>query len=83
MRCSTFRCLPRHRGGRGGTGTRRLEGSIGAGTGTKAFEFKGGIGTSSRVLPHSLGGYTVGALVQSNFGSIMTMDGIRVGEALG
>jgi len=59
------------------------EGSIGAGTGTSAFGWKGGIGTSSRVLPESLGGYTVGALVQSNFGGILTVDGLAVGEALG
>jgi D-aminopeptidase len=59
------------------------EGSIGAGTGTEAFGFKGGIGTSSRVLPDSLGGFTVGALVQSNFDGVLTIDGMRVGEALG
>jgi D-aminopeptidase len=59
------------------------EGSVGAGTGTTAFGFKGGIGTSSRVLPESLGGFTVGALVQSNFGGILTMDGMRVGETFG
>ncbi len=44
------------------------EGSVGAGTGTVALGWKGGIGTSSRVLPAKLGGYTLGALVQSNFG---------------
>ena len=59
------------------------EGSIGAGTGTICFGFKGGIGTASRVLPETLGGYTVGALVQTNFGGILTIDGVRVGEALG
>ncbi|MBU2979319.1 P1 family peptidase [Alteromonas sp. C1M14] len=59
------------------------EGNVGAGTGTRAFGWKGGIGTSSRVLPAHLGGYTVGVLVQSNFGGILTMDGIKVGEALG
>jgi D-aminopeptidase len=59
------------------------EGSVGAGTGTSAFGWKGGIGTSSRVLPESLGGFTVGALVQSNFGGVLTIDGLRVGEALG
>jgi D-aminopeptidase len=59
------------------------EGSIGAGTGTEAFGFKGGIGTSSRVLPERLGGFTVGALVQSNFDGVLTIDGMRVGEALG
>ncbi len=60
-----------------------LEGSVGAGVGTTAFGFKGGIGTASRVLPESLGGFTVGALVQSNFGGVLTIDGMRVGEALG
>lgn len=59
------------------------EGSVGAGAGTRAFGWKGGIGTASRVLPDALGGYTVGALVQSNFGGILTIDGVRVGEALG
>jgi D-aminopeptidase len=59
------------------------EGAVGAGTGTVAFGWKGGIGTSSRVLPQSLGGYTVGVLVQSNFGGILTMDGAPVGEELG
>ena len=59
------------------------EGSVGAGVGTTAFGFKGGIGTASRVLPESLGGFTVGALVQSNFGGVLTVDGIRVGEAFG
>ena len=51
------------------------EGSVGAGRGTRAFGWKGGIGTSSRVLPQSLGGFTVGVLVQSNFGGILTMAG--------
>ncbi len=59
------------------------EGSVGAGTGTSALGWKGGIGTSSRLLPAKLGGYTVGALVQSNFGGILTIDGARVGELLG
>ena len=59
------------------------EGSIGAGTGTEAFGFKGGIGTASRVLPESHGGYTVGALVQSNFDGVLMIDGLRVGETLG
>ena len=58
------------------------EGVIGAGTGTVAFGFKGGIGTSSRKLPIKLGGYTVGVLVQSNFGGVLEIDGVRVGEAL-
>jgi D-aminopeptidase len=59
------------------------EGSVGAGTGTMALGWKGGIGTSSRVLPQSLGGWTVGALVQSNFGGVLTLDGAPVGETLG
>ncbi len=59
------------------------EGAIGAGTGTVAFGWKGGIGTSSRKLPASLGGHTVGVLVQSNYGGILQMDGLPVGEALG
>lgn len=59
------------------------EGSVGAGTGTLAFGWKGGIGTSSRRLPQALGGFTVGALVQSNFGGVLTVDGARVGETLG
>lgn len=58
------------------------EGAIGAGTGTTAFGWKGGIGTSSRELPSTLGGYTVGVLVQSNYGGVLTVDGVRVGEAL-
>ena len=60
-----------------------LEGSVGAGTGTAAFGWKGGIGTSSRRLPAALGGWTVGALVQTNFGGLLTIDGVRVGERLG
>jgi D-aminopeptidase len=59
------------------------EGSVGAGTGTMAFGFKGGIGTSSRVLPPPLGGWTLGALVQANYGGVLTMDGIAVGRELG
>jgi D-aminopeptidase len=59
------------------------EGSVGAGTGTQAFGWKGGIGTSSRVLPGALGGYTVGVLVQSNYGGILTMNGAPVGRELG
>jgi D-aminopeptidase len=60
-----------------------IEGSVGAGTGTQAFGWKGGIGTSSRILPEALGGWAVGVLVQSNFGGILTMDGIPVGRELG
>ncbi len=59
------------------------EGAVGAGTGTSAFGWKGGIGTSSRVLPASLGGYTVGVLVQSNFGGILQVAGAPVGRELG
>lgn len=59
------------------------EGVVGAGTGTRAFGWKGGIGTSSRVLPDDLGGYTVGVLVQSNFGGVLSMDGAPVGKELG
>jgi len=59
------------------------EGSVGAGTGTIAFGFKGGIGTSSRQLPASLGGYTVGVLVQTNFGGVLTINGAPVGRELG
>ncbi len=59
------------------------EGSVGAGTGTVAFGWKGGIGTSSRVLPASLGGWTVGVLVQSNFGGILQVLGAPVGKELG
>ncbi len=59
------------------------EGSVGAGTGTRAFGWKGGIGTSSRVLPDSLGGYTVGVLVQTNYGGTLTINGAPVGRELG
>ncbi|HVO82027.1 MAG TPA: P1 family peptidase [Terriglobales bacterium] len=59
------------------------EGSVGAGTGTVAFGFKGGIGTSSRRLPAKLGGYTVGVLVQTNFGGVLTIAGAPVGRELG
>ena len=58
------------------------QGDVGAGTGTVAFGFKGGIGTSSRKLPDRLGGYTVGVLVQTNFGGVLTVDGVPVGKAL-
>lgn len=58
------------------------EGSVGGGTGTQAFGWKGGIGTSSRVLPESLGGYTVGVLVQTNYGGTLTMNGAPVGREL-
>jgi len=58
------------------------EGCVGAGTGTVAFGFKGGIGTSSRKLPASLGGFTVGVLVQTNFGGVLTINGAPVGQTL-
>jgi D-aminopeptidase len=60
-----------------------VEGSVGAGTGTSALGWKGGIGTSSRVLPDEHGGYTVGALVQANYGGILRIDGVPVGRRLG
>lgn len=59
------------------------EGSVGAGAGTVAFEWKGGIGTSSRVVPRALGGWTVGVLVQSNFGGVLQVLGAPVGRELG
>lgn len=58
------------------------EGNVGAGTGTTCFGFKGGIGTSSRKLPLSLGGYTVGVIVQTNFGGSLQIDGVAIGEEL-
>ena len=59
------------------------EGVVGAGTGTVCFGYKGGIGTSSRKLPKSLGGYTVGVLVQTNFGGVLQIDGVPIGKELG
>jgi D-aminopeptidase len=59
------------------------EGCVGAGTGTMCLGFKGGIGTASRVLPESFGGYTVGVLVQSNFGGVLQIAGCPVGRELG
>jgi D-aminopeptidase len=59
------------------------EGAVGAGTGTVCFGYKGGIGTSSRKLPESLGGFTVGVLVQTNFGGALTIDGVPVGKESG
>lgn len=58
------------------------QGNVGAGTGTICFGFKGGIGTSSRVLPESLGGYTIGVLTQTNYGGILEIDGVQVGQKL-
>jgi D-aminopeptidase len=59
------------------------EGCVGAGVGTICFSWKGGIGTSSRVLPANLGGYTVGVLVQTNYGGILEIEGAPVGRRLG
>jgi D-aminopeptidase len=58
------------------------EGNVGAGTGTVAFGWKGGIGTSSRVLPEALGAYTVGVLVQANYGGVLEITGVPVGRML-
>lgn len=58
------------------------QGSVGAGTGTVCFGYKGGIGTSSRKLPASMNGYTVGVLVQTNFGGILQINGVPVGKEL-
>ncbi len=58
------------------------EGNVGAGTGTICFQYKGGIGTSSRILPESLGGYTVGVLVQSNFGGVLEINGVPIAKEL-
>jgi D-aminopeptidase len=59
------------------------EGVVGAGTGTVAFGWKGGIGTASRRVPANLGGHTVGVLVQTNFGGVLTIAGAPVGQELG
>ena len=59
------------------------EGAVGAGTGTIAFSWKGGIGTSSRKLPANLGGWTVGILVQTNYGGVLQVAGVPIGQALG
>jgi len=58
------------------------EGNVGAGTGTVTYGWKGGIGTSSRLLPQSLGGYCVGVLVQSNFGGVLQILGVPIGQLL-
>ena len=65
------------------SGGRVVEGNVGAGTGTICFGYKGGIGTASRVIPESLGGYTIGVLVQTNFGGLLQINGVSVGKALG
>lgn len=59
------------------------EGNVGAGTGTTCFGYKGGIGTASRVVPAAQGGYTVGVLVQSNFGGVLQVNGQPVGKQSG
>ncbi len=59
------------------------EGNVGAGTGTVCFTYKGGIGTASRVLPKSAGGYTIGVLVQTNFGGVLQINGIPIAKELG
>ncbi|WP_333801609.1 DmpA family aminopeptidase [Phnomibacter sp.] len=58
------------------------QGNVGAGTGTVCFGWKGGIGTASRQLPANLGGYTVGVLVQTNFGGVLEIAGVPVGQLL-
>jgi D-aminopeptidase len=65
------------------TGGTVEEGAVGAGAGTVAFGWKGGIGTSSRILPEAYGGFTVGVIVQSNYGGILTIAGAPVGRELG
>ncbi|MGN7724875.1 DmpA family aminopeptidase [Luteimonas sp. 22616] len=67
---------------RSATGGRVEQGNVGAGTGTMAFGFKGGIGTASRKLPGTLGGHTVGVLAQTNFGGVLSVDGVPIGKAL-
>jgi D-aminopeptidase len=67
---------------RSATGGKVQQGNVGAGTGTMAFGFKGGIGTASRKLPRTLGGHTVGVLVQTNFGGVLSVDGVPIGKAL-
>jgi D-aminopeptidase len=58
------------------------EGNVGAGTGTICFQYKGGIGTASRVIPKSFGGYTVGVLVQTNFGGVFELNGVPIAKVL-
>jgi D-aminopeptidase len=68
---------------RGAQGGPVAEGSVGAGAGTICYGWKGGIGTSSRKAGPPYGGYTVGVLVQTNFGGVLTMGGVPVGRELG
>lgn len=63
-------------------GGRVEEGNVGAGTGTICFQYKGGIGTASRLLPESLGAYTVGVLVQTNFGGVFELNGVPIAKEL-
>ena len=58
------------------------EGNVGAGTGTVCFGYKGGIGTASRKIPLSMGGYTIGVLVQTNFGGVLEINGVQIGKEL-
>ena len=67
---------------RGASAGAVAEGAVGAGRGTVAFGWKGGIGTSSRKLPGQFGGWTVGVLVQTNFGGDLTIAGVPVGREL-
>jgi D-aminopeptidase len=67
----------------GAAGGAVAEGAVGAGTGTQCFGWKGGIGTASRALPPRYGGYTLGVLVQTNFGGVLTIAGAPVGRELG
>jgi len=63
-------------------GGKVAEGNVGAGTGTSCFNYKGGIGTSSRVIPKKHGGYTVGVLVQSNFGGVLQINGVPIAKEM-
>ncbi|HWC75780.1 MAG TPA: P1 family peptidase, partial [Gemmatimonadales bacterium] len=67
---------------RGAAGGPVAEGAVGAGRGTVAFGWKGGIGTASRKLPAQFGGWTVGVLVQTNFGGDLLIAGVPVGREL-
>lgn len=64
------------------TGGPVAEGNVGAGTGTSCFGYKGGIGTSSRVIPKKYGGYTVGVLVQTNFGGVLQINGVPIAKEM-
>jgi D-aminopeptidase len=66
----------------GAQGGAVAEGCVGAGTGCEAFGFKGGIGTASRKLPPQFGGWTLGVLVQANYGGVLTIDGLPLGKKL-